>query len=262
MPEQSQLPPFDGTTLVPGRIVGIRAFGLREDGVLTGLTNHGGHYGYAHPGVNNASCLLGPLERIFSHALSCGTVFRPPAAEERGIDRTFTHDHVPAQLHCTCGFYAYYTVDDAPYTKKGLVGIVAGTGRITAGSKGFRAQRAEILGVVIPHPFDVADRWSIACYVVATGSLILSALRNAATLTFTPNWPSAALVALHTLLATFGASQLHRFWRARNDRDTIPGHWVYVERLITDRYPDLPIYRTVDEALHKHPLSVQPTVQP
>ena len=60
--------------------------------------------------------------------------------------------HRAADLHCTCGFYAYF--DDGPntYFEPGVdvLGIVEGYGQVTVGSRGFKAERAKIVALIIP----------------------------------------------------------------------------------------------------------------
>lgn len=66
---------------------------------------------------------------------------------------------------CTCGFYAYYDVDKwsghpawaAKYQR--VEGIIEGFGRCVVGAKGFRAQSAVIVGLLVPDESEVSHAW-------------------------------------------------------------------------------------------------------
>jgi len=62
-----------------------------------------------------------------------------------------------AQPSCTCGFYAYNNVDslvENSYTQDSSVfGLVRGYGKVTIGSKGFRAEKADIVALAEPVAF-------------------------------------------------------------------------------------------------------------
>lgn len=61
---------------------------------------------------------------------------------------------------CTCGFYAYWTVDAASVTRDcNVIGVVEAYGKVTVGEKGFRAEKAKILAVapIVDRLGDVDD---------------------------------------------------------------------------------------------------------
>lgn len=66
---------------------------------------------------------------------------------------------------CVCGFYAYYDVArwsqhpsrSARYQR--VEGIIEGYGRCVVGNKGFRAEHAVIVGLVIPDVSELSTAW-------------------------------------------------------------------------------------------------------
>lgn len=67
------------------------------------------------------------------------------------------YDHDAPQMDCTCGFWAYYTLEEAFKNYKDIIGFpqdktivlaaLDAYGRITVGEKGYRAGQADIIGV-------------------------------------------------------------------------------------------------------------------
>jgi hypothetical protein len=53
---------------------------------------------------------------------------------------------------CSCGFYAYWQMDEWLTWRAGhrITGVIDGYGNITLGTKGFRCSKARILAMVIP----------------------------------------------------------------------------------------------------------------
>lgn len=60
--------------------------------------------------------------------------------------------HAVAGAQCTCGFYAYFDVDDDEYANMAstVMGIFDGFGRATVGPLGFRVERGHIKAFVNP----------------------------------------------------------------------------------------------------------------
>jgi hypothetical protein len=111
---------FDGhvadAELTTQPVTGLRAFTVDAAGRLTGL-----HYSTVFkPGLNTAYCRL------------CGT---------------------KEMRDCSCGFYAYFDGEDdgANYLRRdhqvGVGAVIRAQGRIVVGTKGFRAEKAELLGL-------------------------------------------------------------------------------------------------------------------
>jgi hypothetical protein len=99
-----------------------------------------------HPGLNRAECMVN--SQIVARRRAKG---EPMCAYPN--------------KRCTCGFYAYYDVDkwsshpswSAKYQR--IEGIIEGFGRCVVGSKGFRAQSAVIVGLLIPDESEVSQQW-------------------------------------------------------------------------------------------------------
>ena len=69
-------------------------------------------------------------------------------------DRLTNFEHKPAPKHCSCGFYAYHKHAVPQRTTTEVIfeghirGILEGYGTVTVGSKGFRAEKANILALI------------------------------------------------------------------------------------------------------------------
>lgn len=120
----------DSVTLVPGFLRGFRAWGLGfqyDAPTLVGAIQ----VNYAwHPERNEADC---PVKR-YDAGWPIEQVHQPPA------------------LRCGCGFYARVVDDEHRYI--GVKGIIKATGNIILGTKGFRAQYAEIEAFYVDDSLD------------------------------------------------------------------------------------------------------------
>jgi hypothetical protein len=95
-----------------GSIVGVRAFALDYLGRLVGVTKTDKVF---KPGVNLADCSRCRLNRLAT---------------------------------CECGFYAYFSGQDNKHMQGNPVGaIIEGTGKTVIGTKGFRTEKAELLAL-------------------------------------------------------------------------------------------------------------------
>lgn len=128
-------PDFAGPALVLGSVRGRRSFGVLPDGRLTGVF----FPQVWQPGENRASCFH-----------EGGVVVREP--DGRLAVRGYSARNIgPAHglQGCTCGFYAYYRGD--PYARARRVsGVIEGYGRVVLGTKGFRAQKARVVALLLP----------------------------------------------------------------------------------------------------------------
>lgn len=156
---------FTGSDLVVGELVGLRGFRVGIDGQLLSVAYS--NYEWV-PGENIATCVslnrsiqsmgdaigrLGDAMAAFSRNLDAMVRGEtPPPLAIQPVAAIKPREHTVGQLDCTCGFYAYTTnLLPQPYLHSGNVrGIVAGYGRVTEGSRGFRASRARILALVPP----------------------------------------------------------------------------------------------------------------
>ncbi|KAE8763915.1 hypothetical protein [Georgenia thermotolerans] len=128
-------PDIAGPALVLGSVRGRRSFCVLPDGRLTGVF----FPQVWQPGENRASCFH-----------DGGVVVREP--DGRLAVRGYSVRDIGAAhglQGCTCGFYAYYRAD--PYARPRRVsGIIEGYGRVVLGTKGFRAQKARLVALVLP----------------------------------------------------------------------------------------------------------------
>jgi hypothetical protein len=107
---------FDGHVedfeLALGHVTGVRGFKVDDLGRLTGVTIRE----VFRPGPNTATCVNG-----------CGT---------------------KNLANCSCGYYAYFGQDGEKYFYSAEIGaIIRGYGRTIVGTKGFRAEKADLLAL-------------------------------------------------------------------------------------------------------------------
>jgi hypothetical protein len=161
---RTPLPPFGGDKFgrrspeIPEYLVtcnnGYRSWELRHDRELVAPSDPDvhefgslvQHYVWTE-GLNRARCLLSESEKASRKLRNL------PACE------------YPTK-RCACGFYAYYEVDQwsqhpASAGKfQRIHGVIEGFGRCVIGSKGFRAESAVIVGLLIPEPIDISRHWA------------------------------------------------------------------------------------------------------
>lgn len=129
--EFSSLGPLPAHSIV----YGLREFLIRADGVLTGVI-----YRKAWtPGVNRAVCLV----------YSRSGIINPHA---QMVDSRLDNYNIPpdhGMANCHHGFYAYYDgSSDYHAAFKTVGGVIKGWGEAEVGTKGFRVQYAQIVGLV------------------------------------------------------------------------------------------------------------------
>lgn len=155
--------------LVLGAARGRRAFYLDEDGWLRGVT-------YRWPwrdGENVAECMV--TEAVFTAALSIPMRQSPTAPFVMGGVIFEADPNVPAKPiqgykwarcdgmdpECACGFYAYHN-GTSRYATGGVgcrvTAIVETYGRVILGTEGMRAEKARILGVLVPPSTEATER--------------------------------------------------------------------------------------------------------
>ena len=149
--------------------------------------------------------------------------------------------HQMAGLKCNCGFWAYYDTQRNPYyvTAAGwsplgrvthVLGLVEGWGRVTSGSRGFRCSKARIIALVEQPP---------------------------------PAWSHPGAVSEATLLSLMGLGKVNAIARAVLASLTGPPQGtetgVRIGRDVRDRYPGIPVFATVTEAIGRYPLTPLPT---
>lgn len=159
---------FSDRPFVAGSLVGVRSFRVDEWGRLIGPS----YPDVWKPGENVAVChrsVESSLGGLFLPALSQFTlrmdafslygphytvapseVEIPKAPPVNLKKKPKPPPHHVGMLSCQCGYYAYFDTANNPHHNKGNVhAIIEGYGTITVGSRGFRAEKAKLLAVVI-----------------------------------------------------------------------------------------------------------------
>lgn len=196
---------FEGYPLIAGSINGIRSWRVEDDGTLTGVS----HHREWTLGENHAECAY----------------YAKPT-------------HRVASDECSCGFYAYldpsanaYCFSDAPR------GIVKAYGAVTVGSRGFRAEKAQIVALVD------SRRRVLAALTAAFGLAVLAVL--VWVLPDHPHglWQEIGAVAggLVSSLITMAALPIF------NSGSRVP-------RKVRRKYPNVRVYRSVRAAVRDWPL--------
>ena len=142
--EYGQRPFYAGATLR-----GVRAFSVDTAGQLYGLT----YPTRWLPGENERRCYN--YQPTDGSLVGCPCPLCSSARGDAATERWSDTDH-PVCLECSCGFYAI-TDSDNEYMCSyfGVVtprveGVVEGYGTVVVGSKGFRAEKARIVALVVP----------------------------------------------------------------------------------------------------------------
>lgn len=219
---------FDGDQLIVGSVRGVRSFDVDAAGRLTGVF----HRRVWGPGQNSASCVY--HEPPFRRSLSSQASHRVAA---RG---------------CSCGFYAY--LDDKHGDVGGEVrGVIEGYGRVTVGSRGFRAEKAKILALVVP-------RMGISLYF-QTFLVSLWMLFWTGTQLDSTNGSSLLLVTAFGLWIVGGAVSfsLMMFDWTKNDHPPVRFTSKYRRKLIREHYPDVQFFSTRRAMLRAFPVRGQLT---
>lgn len=266
---------FNDRPLVADSIVGARHFDVDSLGRLCGVT----HAAVWRPGVNEARCRKGePVQYAMGGALyglspqsrrtlaqlaqwQSATITVEPDTEPDAVEDT----HAVASKDCACGFYAY-TDTDLGYSRPGrVVGIIRGTGVATVGTRGFRAERAEIVALVDP-PRSARSLWNrlgekvsdLIPFVIPLFGVSLVAVT---TLAFAVSLAFLALMVLPAA-ALVGLVAAYQY----DFSDRAPLHDRHLDAdlraLVARNYPDVPRYRSLAAAMKDFPLSTPPEPSP
>ncbi|KAB2806962.1 hypothetical protein F9L07_28430 [Pimelobacter simplex] len=237
---------FDGRPLYVGHLTGLRSFLVDADGQLRSRVM----YEPFTTGENVARC-GGPLASLtaFSRALTrvfgqtvAGAAMAPATGEP-----CVPGEHHVAGLRARCGFYAYTDsrAGDHHRPELGTVqAIIKGYGVMTTGTRGFRAEKAQLVAVVVPRR---KRGWQSSGRVGWAGVALLNGAALAAGITV--GRPSAIAI-LNAIFVVLGTFQLGR--RVRR-----PERQRGYDR-VASQYPGVPIYRTLATALAEHPLTAPP----
>lgn len=156
---------FSDRPFVAGSLRGVRAFDVDALGRLVGVA----HKQVWRPGENAAECRKETATRgrypIWStlpwltslrYEMVPADANKPVSLVHAGREAAKLarerSNHRPGSLSCTCGFYAYFdTAYDNPYDDSPgrIRALVDGYGVVTVGSRGFRAEKAKIVALII-----------------------------------------------------------------------------------------------------------------
>lgn len=153
---------FNDRPFVAGSLIGLRSFAVDSLGRLTGVT----HREVFKPGENVGVCqkpdapygfdptgaMLRPgRARAMYHYAFDITATAPGVAQipARKVEKP---EHKVGKLDCTCGFHAYFDGTNTYDGEGRLTGIVEGYGTVTVGTRGYRAEKARLVALVIPEP--------------------------------------------------------------------------------------------------------------
>lgn len=281
----------DSRPLVADTITGVRSFNVDRLGRLTGVTQKS----VWRPGLNEAKCPanLGPIQRAALKAerdmrqrngFAIHTMWG--SDKYRYVD---TPEHTPGSAGCQCGFWAYFDGSNDYEDSSRVTAIVEGQGVVTVGTKGFRAEKAEIVALVDPtkktkreltrwhRTYDKFADWTdrtMPLAAFAIGFVVMSAIPTfvgAADAVSDRSWWAVPLFVLFAAIAAIGVftvraighglnrqyPSLHQDFPclATEKKSEVP--WEAIRR----NYPDVPVYGSLKDALAAHPLS-QPVAEP
>ncbi len=157
------------------------------------------------------------------------------------------------QIGCTCGYYGYFDNGHNPHHTKGnVLAVVEAYGVTTVGSRGFRAEKARIVGLIDPAHKGwrrVVNHRNLAWLCLAANTFKL-----AQSLVLT-RWSDAAssVVAMAIIAALMFAPVF---------RDRIYPKSTPLPESVRANYPDVPVYRSRKAALKAHPLTPPPKPTP
>lgn len=230
---------FSDRPLLTVPIAGLRSFGVDGLGRLTGPVQS--QYAWK-PGENCADCTPHP----FSASM---LALRPLSGRA---------EHRVAMVDCHCGFYAYFDEGANPHHSRwNVLGIIEGYGAVTCGTRGFRASKARIVGLIDsrPTPATLLRRlrwsawWLLLWFIYDAALGVIELCQRAWTL-------GPLMLGLAALVGAFlvvGVRANERtLIRKGHTRSVVPSR-------VRKNYPDVPIYHSVEEALAAHPL-VKPEV--
>lgn len=118
---------FGDRPFVAGSLTGVRSFSVWDGRLASPLYNRTGGWS---AGENIAAC-------------------RSPASNWMREYAGKTQ-HRAGSMGCHCGFYAYFRPGHNPHHASGnILGLVEGYGLVTVGNRGFRAEKARIVALIL-----------------------------------------------------------------------------------------------------------------
>lgn len=268
---------FTGFDFAVGSVFGQRVWKADKDGNLRGIVHDLPPW---TPDVNDARCDL--LGSFWFKRIATGYV----QIDLPGEFSPSNGDHIAG---CFCGFYGYYANQRNTYADSmwmigecPVSGVVEAYGKTVLGTKGFRASKARIVALCLPpyrdpvadikaswlvrriertHDWDRSsygtDAYDIAGWVTCALSLAASGF-----VVMLP-WLAPLLAALfvagaYTVWSSFKAIDYH--YDLLIARKFGPRDWTERYEKVRARYPDIPVYDTVEAMLAAHPVTPPPDV--
>jgi hypothetical protein len=172
---------FDGGAMdfAAGHVLGIRQWARHPDGMLAGV--HGFSW---KPGENVASCDRGhPVpwsadpgqlsaacrerDQLYAAMQRAAApypkgIYGLPQAQRREYDQmALRHKSLSATIEngaynsCGCGFWSYWELNPSEFSmgEKPIVGVIKGYGRTLIGKRGFRCEKAVIVGLHLAYEY-------------------------------------------------------------------------------------------------------------
>lgn len=262
---------FGDRQLALGSLTGIRSFKVDRLGRLTGVS----YPEVWKPGVNHARCSrmsrpLDPYSYLAAAVAGFGVMdvqraMRRKEVSSPPVSLTKKPQHRAGEMPCSCGYYAYFDRGHNPHHNGAQVeGIVQGHGVTTVGSRGFRAERAEIVALIKPGRVRRGDRpldgLAARCY--GAGPAVAGVGFAAAFVGFifgvagTTQWGPLATPAF--LLPIIGALMIYLGFRSIDvhfDGEITPR---LPFDLVQANYPDVPVFRSRRAAMRAFPLTPPP----
>ena len=250
---------FSDRPFVAGNLTGVRSFRIDSLGRLTGV-----HFREVwRPGENTATCRMDQTGAsagrhihitfaafMRTQALLSGSPIPPAAVLPAGVraEPKEKEQHRAGVSGCSCGYYAYFDGSDDHADTVTVTGLIEAHGLCTVGSRGFRAEKASIVGLIQakarPPLRDTAA--SAACAFVWVAGLLLLLFDGV------PWWSTIFPILTGGFgLTWFGGRALDEY---KDRRASV----LNLDR-VRANYPDVPVYPSLAAALRQHPLTIPPT---
>lgn len=268
---------FSDRPLVAGSLIGTRSFRVDKLGRLTGVS----HREVWRPGLNEAECRKGSGWNL-GGSIGNGATFYYYGGPSGTVRVTAEPDlkdekpHQVASLDCACGFYAYTDTASNPHHEEGnVLAVVEASGVATVGTRGFRAEKAEIVALIAPGRPNARSLWDSysewandhtgICGLIFMVGLIAGIVGGSFAMTahmFVLGIAAFVLgsgSSVATVVANLHGQQLSFQDRRVTGRDHLSAETF---ALVQRNYPSVPVFKSLRDALDRFPLSVQPDPTP
>lgn len=138
---------FRGADFALGSIMGVRTFGVHKEGLLQGLV----FKQIWRPGENRAVCMKKGVIPVGDGPTTAEAMAR--LKKLIGSSGPHVGGHM---MNCDCGYYAFYSDVENYYYETikdrsdRFCGIIEGYGLTVQGPKGFKAEKARIVALLVP----------------------------------------------------------------------------------------------------------------